>query len=197
MRFIVEERNTMAKIDVRTRYTRMVIKESFFALLREKPMEKITVRELCEKAEINRSTFYKHYLDCYDLLDKIEQEALERFDVMLADIAIKGLYPTLTAVLRILQDNATLFEDFLRHSGDHDFTHRLVGRCFHYLELNLSSDMSSGLNRNNQGMRFAYLVGGAGATIEFWLRGGCQASPEQVADLIVELTDQVSDQLGK
>ena len=48
----------MAKIDVRARYTRKIIKESFYTLLREKPVEKITVKELCEKAEINRSTFY-------------------------------------------------------------------------------------------------------------------------------------------
>ena len=136
-------------------------------------------------------------MDCYDLLDKIEQEALEHFDALLADIEIKGLHPTLTAVLRILQDNAVLFKDFLWHNGDHGFTHRLVGRCFHCRELNSPSDLLSDMNQNNQGMRYAYLVGGAGAVIEFWLRGGCQATPEQVADLIVELTDQVSDQLGE
>lgn len=179
----------MVKIDARARYTRMIIKKSFCTLLREKPLEKITVRELCEKAEINRSTFYKHYLDCYDLLDKIEYEALEHFDAMLADIKIKGLHPTLTAVLCILQDNAALFEDFLGHSGDHGFIHRLVGRCFHCRELNLPTDLLSDMNQNNQGMRYAYLVGGAGAVIEFWLRGGCKESPEQVADLIMELTD--------
>ena len=186
----------MVKIDVRARYTRMIIKESFCTLLREKPLEKITVRELCEKAEINRSTFYKHYLDCYDLLDKIEQEALEHFDAMLADIKIKGLHPMLIAVLRTLQDNAALFEDFLGHGGDYGFTHRLVGRCFHCRELNLPTDMLSDMNQNNQRLRYAYLVGGAGAVLEFWLRDGCKESPEQVADLIVELTDQVSDQLG-
>ena len=187
----------MAKIDVRARYTRKIIKESFYTLLREKPVEKITVRELCEKAEINRSTFYKHYQDCYDLLTKIEEEALERFDVLLAGIEIKGLRPTLTEVLHILQENAALFEVFQKHSGDHGFTHRLAGRCFRYMERHVPSVLTQGQVQNKQGMGYAYLVGGAGAVVEFWLRGGCQAKPEQVADLIVGLNEKISSQSGK
>ena len=187
----------MAKIDVRARYTRKIIKESFYTLLREKPVEKITVKELCEKAEINRSTFYKHYLDCYDLLNKIEEEALEHFDALLAGIETKGLQPTLTEVLHILKENAALFDAFHKHSGDYGFTHRLAGRCFHYMERCMLSVPTQGWNRNKQGMGYAYLVGGAGAVIEFWLRNGCQEQPEQVADLIVELNDKVSSQSGK
>ena len=187
----------MAKNDVRARYTRKIIKESFYTLLREKPVEKITVRELCEKAEINRSTFYKHYLDCYDLLDKIEEEALERFDALLAGIEIKGMRPTLTEVLYILQENAALFEVFQRHSGNHGFTHRLAGRCFHYMERHMPSAPAQGPNQSKQGMGYAYLVGGAAAVIEFWLWGGCQEKPEQVADLIVGLTEIISSQSGK
>ena len=47
----------MMKIDPRIRYTRNIIQTSFLELLRQKPLENITVREICEKAEINRSTF--------------------------------------------------------------------------------------------------------------------------------------------
>ncbi|MBO5473038.1 MAG: TetR family transcriptional regulator [Lachnospiraceae bacterium] len=36
--------------------------------------EKITVKKLCEKAEVNRSTFYAHFTDIYDMLDKMEKE---------------------------------------------------------------------------------------------------------------------------
>ena len=187
----------MAKIDVRARYTRKIIKESFYTLLREKPLEKITVRELCEKAKINRSTFYKHYQDCYDLMNKIEEEALERFDALLAGIDIKGLQPTLAEVLHILQENAALFEVFHKHSGNHGFTHRLAGRCFHYMERHMPSSLTQELDQSKQGMGYAYLVGGAGAVIEVWLRGGCQEQPGQVADLIVELTEKISSQSGK
>ena len=57
----------------KTQYTKSVIRESFLSLLQEKPVEKITVTQLCAKADINRSTFYAHYLDVYDLKEKLEQ----------------------------------------------------------------------------------------------------------------------------
>ena len=64
-------------IDARTRYTKMMIRESFIQLLKEQPVSKITVTKICEIAEINRATFYKYYEDAFDLLQKLEQELLE------------------------------------------------------------------------------------------------------------------------
>lgn len=69
----------MRKSDARVRYTRRVIKESFLSLLREKPVNRITVKEVCQLAELNRATFYAHYSDCFALLESIEQELLEAF----------------------------------------------------------------------------------------------------------------------
>lgn len=69
----------MRKTDARVRYTQRVIKEAFLSLLREKPVNKITVKEVCELAELNRATFYAHYSDCFALLEHIEQELLEVF----------------------------------------------------------------------------------------------------------------------
>ena len=62
------------RTDARVRYTKMVIKNSFAKLLAEKPLAKVTVKEICELSEINRATFYKYYCDPFDLLDKIEHE---------------------------------------------------------------------------------------------------------------------------
>ena len=69
----------MGKTDARIRYTKRVLKESFLALLKKKPINKITVKEVCELAELNRATFYAHYSDCFALLESIEQELLDAF----------------------------------------------------------------------------------------------------------------------
>lgn len=69
----------MKKIDARVRYTRKILKDSFLKLLKDKPVNKITVKSVCELAEINRATFYSHYSDCFDLLENIEQELLQQF----------------------------------------------------------------------------------------------------------------------
>ncbi len=74
----------MKKTDARVRYTRRVLKESLLSLLREKPVNQITVKEVCELAELNRATFYAHYRDCFDLLSNIEQGLLDAFSQSLS-----------------------------------------------------------------------------------------------------------------
>lgn len=54
----------------------MVLKESLMKLLKEKSISTVTVKEICVLADINRSTFYSHYLDQFDLLNQIEGEII-------------------------------------------------------------------------------------------------------------------------
>ena len=61
-------------MDRRTKYTKKTIKDTFLQLLSEKDIKKITVSELCQQADINRATFYRYYIDIYDLLNSIEKE---------------------------------------------------------------------------------------------------------------------------
>ena len=62
--------------DRRTLKTKKAIRDAFAELLTEKELRKVSVQEIADKADINRATFYKHYLDVYDLYDKTEQEIL-------------------------------------------------------------------------------------------------------------------------
>ena len=64
-------------MDRRIQYTKKVIKETCIELLSEKDITKVSVSELCKKADINRATFYRYYLDIFDLLSKIEDEFVE------------------------------------------------------------------------------------------------------------------------
>ena len=60
--------------DYRVRVTQKLIREAFTGLLKQKPIQSISIKELCELAGINRGTFYAHYRDIYDLREKIEDE---------------------------------------------------------------------------------------------------------------------------
>ena len=176
------------KNDPRVRYTRSIIQTTFLELLRQKPVEKITVREICDKAEINRSTFYKHYQDCYDLLDKMKEEALRQFDGMLAGMKEQGVKTSMTAILQTLKENAALFHAFRRQGGEHSFTNQLAGRCFDYMDVQISICPALGWDEGQKGIVYSYLTGGAAAIIEYWLRNGCEESPEQIADMTLELS---------
>jgi AcrR family transcriptional regulator len=59
----------MKKIDPRILRTRQLIVDSFISLVSEKDLNHITVRDITEKATINRATFYAHFTDKFDLLD--------------------------------------------------------------------------------------------------------------------------------
>jgi AcrR family transcriptional regulator len=64
-------------MDLRTERTKRSIANAFLELRKQKPIEKITVKELSELAFINKATFYTHYHDIYDLSDQIEDEFMD------------------------------------------------------------------------------------------------------------------------
>ena len=55
-------------------------------------MSKITVKEIFERSEINRATFYKHYRDPFDLLEKIEDALLEQYQILVSNHGNYNLY---------------------------------------------------------------------------------------------------------
>ena len=67
----------MGFLDIRIEKTERAIKQAFMELRREKPVEKIRVKELCDRACINKSTFYAHYQDIYALANAMEDEMVQ------------------------------------------------------------------------------------------------------------------------
>ncbi|WP_376797325.1 TetR/AcrR family transcriptional regulator [Thermogemmatispora sp.] len=68
---------TRKKEDLRVRRTRMALREALIALIEERGFEAITVGDIAERAMVNRTTFYLHYQDKYDLVAGIFREAIE------------------------------------------------------------------------------------------------------------------------
>lgn len=64
-------------MDKRVQKSKSCIINTFLEIRAKKPLEKITVTELCKKAEINKSTFYVHYHDIYDLSEQLEKEVVD------------------------------------------------------------------------------------------------------------------------
>lgn len=64
-------------MDTREMKTKRAISNAFLAIRVKKPLERITVKELCEEAEISKATFYIHYRDIFDLSDTLQQRTIE------------------------------------------------------------------------------------------------------------------------
>lgn len=91
------------RTDPRLTRTRQLIVDSFVLLSNRKEFSSITVKDITEEAHINRATFYNHFLDKYDLLEKVVSEKLklnlgcdQAKESLPLDSAIKELFLALT-----------------------------------------------------------------------------------------------------
>ena len=69
----------MKRQDHRARVTDLLLRRALTGLLRQKPIQSISVQELCQAAGISRGTFYAHYQDLYALREQLEGELLREF----------------------------------------------------------------------------------------------------------------------
>jgi AcrR family transcriptional regulator len=68
----------MRKVDRRVRRTRFLLEQAFFELLAEKTFEAISVKDITERADVNRATFYDHFQDKYNMLDEVIGDLFRR-----------------------------------------------------------------------------------------------------------------------
>lgn len=105
------------KTDRRVRMTKRMLRDSLISLMSEKPISRITVKELCEAADINRGTFYAHFGSPYDLLRQIETEVADDVQQQMNTLGY-GIRPTdptrvVTAVLAYVRENERTFRVLL------------------------------------------------------------------------------------
>ena len=135
-------------LDARVRYTKMVIKDAFISLLKEKPLNKITVKEICGLAEINRATFYKHYCDPFDLLEKMEQEILSNLRQGLK--ASPGSpREAFTFLLVNIRADGERYQTLFSENGDSKFPGRIF-RCTMSISQEISARSSRGCPQNSR-----------------------------------------------
>jgi AcrR family transcriptional regulator len=96
-------------VDRRTVKTKKMIRRALAELLQEKELRKITVQEIADKAEVSRFTFYKHYIDVYDLYDKIERELLIDISVIVLQIENKTTEEFFQKLVQYIYDNSVTF----------------------------------------------------------------------------------------
>ncbi len=101
------------KTDRRTKYTKMVISEAFMQLIKSKPIQKITVADICALADISRPTFYLHYSDIYALIDEIGENMI--VSANLGEMAALTLdkpnkiHDIIVNLIRVVESNADIY----------------------------------------------------------------------------------------
>ena len=114
------------KSDARVRYTQHALKQALLTLLKEKSVNKITVKEVCELAELNRATFYSHYSDCFALLEAIENELLEAFAQSLTLIKSFDVAALIEAIYDMIGKNEEACRVLIFQNPGSTVIHRMI-----------------------------------------------------------------------
>jgi len=178
------------KDDRRVKYTKMVLKESFIKLLEKKSLSQITIKEICEDADINRATFYAHYNDQYDLLKKIENELLDNINAHIADFNQKNddMNAVLIAenIFEYLKENARLCKLLLSERGDFSFQKRLMMLVYDKIITELTD--SNKITKEDAEYIYSFTITGCVGIVQKWLDDDMKKSAHYMAEMTIKLT---------
>ena len=169
------------KEDRRVRYTKAAIRSSFLSLLEEKPLDKISVTDICKRADINRGTFYSHYSDPYDLKDKLERQLVEVLEQQIRDLHTERLSTAQT--LTLLKDNQELCRIFCGPYGDKEGMLVLVKQQAD-LFFKTHTNYISHLSPEKIHYLRSLMISSIATAVKLWFDEGMLTPPEEVADII-------------
>jgi AcrR family transcriptional regulator len=176
--FIMSEK----KEDGRVRYTKMRIRSAFYELAKQNEYDKITVTAVCNKAEINRATFYKHYLDIPDLIDKLQEEAIEKL-INRLDVATKSnIDDFLIDLLKQVKENTSAngsLSLFTQASAT-SFTSKVSRIIYSKFSEIIKSDIPKS-STLDQDMIFVYIAGGCAGIIDYWAKTGFKEDEKELS----------------
>lgn len=180
------------KINRKVKYTKMVLKDSFIKLMKQKPIQRITITELCEEADINRATFYAHYTDQYDLLRQIEQELVSDINAYIANYRFdeneSEFLQMLEKIFEYIKSNAEVCSVLLGENGDSNFQKdvMMIVRKQSLAEWTARKTVKE----EEAQYLYTYVANGCIGIILNWLHNGMEKSTHDMAVMVGRLTNQ-------
>jgi AcrR family transcriptional regulator len=185
-------------MDRRINRTREAIREAMIDLIDEKGFESISIKDITDRANINRGTFYLHYHDKFDLLDQTENEIIERMKEILLSEGSWGFeeyinsgepMPVIVSLFNYIKSHARLMRAILGLKANPNFQ----GRLKKAIESNLNYLGVFG-NNNQSALTVPgeYLVSYVAAAhlgvVQIWLENNCRESPQEMALILSQLS---------
>ena len=167
------------KQERRYRRTEALILNGLTTLLQQKSIKEITVRELADLVDINRSTFYLHYTDIYDLLE-----------------TPKNFFAFLEQAFTILSENAQLCSALIGPNGDIAFLRNIEKMIREKGVQTLRSFAPRELREQDLQYAISFALAGCMGLIEHWLKNGCPETPTHMAELTLVLLREGTTSIG-
>jgi AcrR family transcriptional regulator len=161
-------------------------------LLEEKPLAKITVKEICQEAQINRATFYKHYDNPYDLLDKMMQELLDQLEDRITQAKPRDFKDVFCVVLTDIQEKYEYYQLLFSTNGDEKFRDRLFTLCYGD-NIRTIQTLFPELPLVKQEWLYFFMAEGSKGILMNWIQHGRKESIQEVADFAGNLIYTLND----
>lgn len=190
---------TNPKQERRYRRTEALILNGFTTLLQQKSVKDITVRELSDLVDINRSTFYLHYTDIYDLMEKTEQRLLDKFFEAVDNTwtgAKEDFFIFLEQMYKLMQENSALCLVLMGPNGDIAFIRRVEEIIREKGLETLRSFAPKELHEQDLQYAVSYAMSGCLGLIHNWLKNNCQDSSTHMAELTFVLLREGTSSIG-
>jgi len=173
------------------RYTKMVIRESLMELMKTKSILSVSVKDICDLADISRSTFYDHYKDQYDLLKQIGDETLAYFEDMLNKYKDKQTKKETNQMVEemftYIANNGNTIQVLLSENGDIAFQKKLL---YHFIMHNqITKYFSEKQDDETKPYYSVFLVHGAIGLIQHWLKDNMTMPVPQLAKMLMKWTE--------
>jgi len=180
-----------ASNDRRSIRTKKMINTALSQLIEEKGFNDISITDITTRADINRGTFYLHYNDKYDLLEKIENEVIQELSCncnTMSDMDIKNVdfiskpMPFMIRIFEYLKENAIFMKAILGPKGDPIFQRKLkdlIQTCL--FENNTAKTLKKENMLVPESYFIAYVLSAHLGVIQQWLESDMEKSPEDMA----------------
>ena len=186
----------MKLTDARVVATRAAIQRSFLALLKEKPISRITVKEICALSQINRSTFYKHYADPLDVLEKLENELFEKLTASVENGGFRDLREYLNEALCGMERCGEMYLTLASPNGDPALHAKMFRRLYEMAYPAFERNFPD-LSPAQRDMAYQFVQQGSGGILAGWFRSGMTVPREEVLALLLTMTGGAIRELRK
>ena len=166
----------------RSQMTERLIQDSLINLLQHQSLDEITVTAVCKAADINRGTFYAHYEDVKDCMQKMEQDATEELLAVIdKHLNPDSLQAILTGIFEVVKKRHAVTSFIL--TTDQDFLMSFIATTKREILAHNQAEITGIGNREKEYM-FEYYLNGIVGVVRYWLKTGLHESPEELASFI-------------
>ncbi len=173
--------------------TKKLLATAFLQMLEDTPIHAISIRQLCEKAGINRTTFYNHYGSQYDLLEDISSRFLDEIADRLSKADVddrESIQERVTLVFAYLEENRELSRLLLSNNIDPHFAERLI--ALPKITDLLSAAMKGCADPSRSNAVTSFAIHGSYRLLREWIeQSNNRLPPGEEADLVLELARRV------